>query len=62
MLLSNPLSRFLAAWVLAVAILLAGHGRAGEPLLRALAMHGQAAFPDGPDGPFPWVDTNAPKG
>lgn len=33
-----------------------------SPVLHALAMHGEAAFPDGPQAPFEWVNPDAPQG
>ncbi len=33
-----------------------------SPLLHALAMHGEAAFPDGPREPFAWVNPDAVRG
>jgi microcin C transport system substrate-binding protein len=33
-----------------------------SPILRALAMHGEATFPDGPQAPFDWINPDAPQG
>ena len=49
------------ALVVLVAVLAFPAGADG-PRLHGLAMHGDAAYPDGPVGPFPWVHPDAPTG
>ncbi len=63
MLLPHPKS--IHSWMiaLAVAVLLGTAPVAADTSLKyGLSMHGDEAFPEGPQGPFPWVNPEAPKG
>ena len=51
-----------AVALVVLATMLAFPTGADEARLHGLAMHGDALYPDGPDGPFPWADPDAPVG
>lgn len=51
-----------AGLLLAALLAVAGAAPADEGLSFSLAMHGEAAWPDGIEAPLPWVAPAAPKG
>ena len=59
----HPIS--IRSWIIALAatvLLGTAPVAADTSLTYALSMHGGESFPEGPQGPFPWVNPDAPKG